>query len=81
MKKIKTLTNKQYLKAKGRKCPNCHSTEIEGQEVNVEAGTAFQEMGCNECNASWMDTYVLTGYTNLGVSEEDEEDEEEAEED
>jgi hypothetical protein len=77
MSKIKTLTDKQYLNSKGTKCPNCHSTDIDGQEVDIDGDVATQEIGCNECNASWIDTYVRTGYTNLVVPKESTEENEE----
>jgi len=57
------LTDKQkkeYVDSDGVHCPYCHSTDIEGGSVNVDAGTAWQEISCIECGESWQDVYMLT---------------------
>jgi hypothetical protein len=68
------MTGKQYVAHQGCKCPSCGSTEdLSGDSFNADGGTASQEMGCNACEASWSDVYVLAGYSNLegGVSIKD----------
>lgn len=50
---------KWYLDHKGVKCPKCHSSDIEGQEVTVEAGEAYQDVSCSECGYRWQDVYQL----------------------
>lgn len=60
--------NKQqkfYLDNGGRYCPCCESEEIEGREVDIDAGTATQQVVCNQCHASWVDQYTLTGFEIL----------------
>lgn len=54
-----------YVAQKGGFCPSCKSENIEGDDVVVDDGIAHQEMGCNDCNAMWEDTYQLTGYVRL----------------
>lgn len=56
------MSQAEYVQMKGAQCPFCRSTDIEGGPFNVNEGTASQEMGCNECDAEWADTYTLTGY-------------------
>lgn len=58
------LTNDEYIKEGGTRCPFCGSLEIEGTEINIDAGTAWQDMGCSRCGSEWQDTYVLTGYAD-----------------
>lgn len=58
------MTNEQYLAQGGTRCPFCGSLQIEGQEVNIDAGNAWQDMTCNDCHAEWQDTYTLTGYAD-----------------
>lgn len=58
------LTQEEYIDEPGR-CPVCRSEGITGGFVNVDHGTASQPMSCNECDATWVDTYTLTGYTEL----------------
>lgn len=51
-----------YIDEGGTRCPFCGSHNIEGQEVNIDAGTAWQDVHCNDCPEEWQDTYTLTGY-------------------
>jgi hypothetical protein len=57
-----TMTSAEYLEQGGTVCPFCKSHDIEGQEVNIDAGTAWQDVSCNQCGEEWQDTYTLTGY-------------------
>lgn len=61
-KKQKPMTDKEYVQTGGVRCPYCRSTNVEGQSIDVDAGEATQEMGCNDCNAEWVDCYKLVGY-------------------
>ena len=56
---------REYVIAGGVMCPHCDNKTPEGGSVDIDAGTAFQNMFCYECGASWVDEYKLTGYTNL----------------
>ena len=60
--KLKQATQEEYLLDGGLKCPYCDSEAIEGTEVHIEAGYAYQDMMCDECGRGWTDTYRLTGY-------------------
>jgi len=39
--------------------------------VETDDGSAWQEMICFECNATWQDIYKLVGYDNLKGAEDD----------
>jgi hypothetical protein len=55
-----------YLENKGQLCPVCGSPEIVGDGgFDVDAGGASQEIGCNNCQSSWMDVYALSGFESL----------------
>lgn len=56
-----------YVKNQGNHCPSCRSANITGGPFDVDGGEATQEMGCDECGASWEDLYNLTGYLNLDI--------------
>jgi transcription elongation factor Elf1 len=58
----KRMTVTQYINAGGTRCPRCHSTNVSGASVDVDAGEATQEMGCDDCGAAWLDVYKLTDY-------------------
>lgn len=63
---------KGYLDNGGVKCPICKSGDISGDEWNADAGGATQEVSCENCGASWLDCYNLTGAILLeGPDEED----------
>jgi transcription elongation factor Elf1 len=40
-------------------CPFCHSGQIEGGSVEIDAGGAWQEVSCVECGEQWVDIYKL----------------------
>lgn len=56
------LTDERYVAKGGSICPFCGSTEIEGDGVEIDGPTATQEVSCGSCEATWFDTYALTGY-------------------
>ena len=58
-----------YIKAKGLRCPFCESESIEGGFIQVEAGEAFQDMSCSQCQGKWQDVYRLVDVTPLGREE------------
>ena len=59
------MTVLQYMTNGACKCPVCHSEEIEGGPIEIDAGQAWQPMSCNACPATWNDVYKLTGFSEL----------------
>lgn len=57
-------TNQEYIDNGGTRCPHCNSYDIEGQEINIDAGSVWQDVICNHCGKEWQDTYTLTGYAS-----------------
>jgi hypothetical protein len=51
-----------YLESHGGVCPFCHSSDISGGSVDIEANIAWQEVTCQEpeCGETWQDVYTLT---------------------
>jgi len=61
---IDKLTEKQvknYLKEGGVRCPFCRSDQIQGEDIDIDAGRAYQDMKCLDCDSVWTDTYALDG--------------------
>lgn len=56
------MTECQYVKLGGIRCPCCGSQEIDGSAIEVEAGICSQEVYCRSCQASWIDQYTLSGF-------------------
>lgn len=62
-KKIKRLSQKEYVKGDGMTCPFCHSKMIEGDgSINFEGDIVSQNIYCLDCHKTWQDLYKLVGY-------------------
>ncbi len=53
------IDKESYIKCKGLSCPFCEAESVQGGFIQIEAGKAFQEMGCTECDETWQDVYEL----------------------
>ncbi len=53
------IDNESYIKGKGLSCPFCEAESVQGGFIQIEAGKAFQEMGCTECEGAWQEVYEL----------------------
>lgn len=62
------MSKKEYAENGGINCPCCEG-DVEGSGVEVEAGMAYQEMNCTECDATWNDVYKLISYEELNENE------------
>lgn len=60
-----SITPEEYVATGGIQCPVCRSDDIVGGSVEINAGHAFQKVHCHDCEAAWVDTYALTGYSEL----------------
>lgn len=49
-----------YIQSGGARCPFCGSEDLDGHGVNIDSGTASQEMMCTDCGQGWFDIYTLT---------------------
>ena len=58
-------TESQHVETMGLECPVCRSTDIEGSAVEIDAGMAWQPVGCLACGAAWNDVYQLAGFSEL----------------
>lgn len=51
---------KRYVETGGGFCPNCQSHQTEGDSVDFDGQHCTQRMRCLECDAVWVDVYVLS---------------------
>jgi len=58
-------TTEEYVKADGVYCPVCGSGNLECGPVQIDNEGAYQPVVCNNCFSSWVDTYKLSGYTEM----------------
>lgn len=57
------MTDKEYLKSGGNKCPICGSDNISADGTFESDGTrAWQRVTCNLCTSDWDDVYELKGF-------------------
>ena len=60
------LSQKEFVANEGRRCPMCLSVELRCVgSLEATGGAAAQSMECNDCGATWVDVYHLTGYDFL----------------
>lgn len=64
-KTAKAMSELEYVKKGGCRCPFCGSEDIVGQSVEIDAGGAIQECSCAECDKEWYDHYKLSGYEEI----------------
>lgn len=56
----------KHVENKGSNCPNCKSDYLKRQDLGpMVNGTKKQKVTCDTCGATWTDTFVLTGFTDL----------------
>ena len=51
---------KKYIRNGGNQCPFCNSDNLDGREVTIEEGEAWQPIICLDCDHEWRDVYILT---------------------
>ena len=57
---------KLYLKSHGRICPHCGGNDVETTgTVDTDSDWHKEEVGCNDCKATWDDVYTLQGFENV----------------
>ena len=52
---------RKYLDKGACECPFCGSENIEGGPVEIDLGSAWQQVSCVDCEKEWSDLYTLTG--------------------
>ena len=70
------MTDEEYVKAKGARCPvlRCRSTDIECGETEMGGEFATQKISCYACESTWVDMYKFIGYDCLNDNSPDPED-------
>ncbi|HUT15492.1 MAG TPA: hypothetical protein VMY98_04530 [Anaerolineae bacterium] len=58
-----------YIARGGVCCPVCQSDDIEGRDIEVDAGGASQAITCGLCGSTWVDCYSLVRIDDLQLGE------------
>lgn len=53
------LERERYLVADSSSCPFCETWDIDGGPMDIESGSAYQDITCNRCGGTWVDRYRL----------------------
>ena len=58
------LTDKEYAKLGGNRCPHCGSIDFHntGPVDTGNNGFAYHRMACEACGRVWYDRYQLVGF-------------------
>jgi predicted transcriptional regulator len=59
------MSDAQYVARKGTRCPVCGSDHIESESVEADGKDGWANVRCRECDASWSDSWQMTGYFDL----------------
>ena len=58
----KIITREEkYLETAGNCCPNCGGDDFECGDMESDGLEAWRPITCNDCDASWEDSYRMTG--------------------
>ncbi|MHA1302120.1 MAG: hypothetical protein ACTSPI_00260, partial [Candidatus Heimdallarchaeaceae archaeon] len=58
------MTQKEFLKHAGSKCPYCKSYNIQySGTFEPYGGEGFIDIRCSDCGKAWTEKHKLTGYT------------------
>ena len=65
-KKQKPMTDREYVRHDGLRCPNCRERAVESRgNVQLDGPGGCLPVECTSCGATWSEGYDLTGYCNL----------------
>jgi formate dehydrogenase maturation protein FdhE len=61
------LSQKKYIEKEGGACPVCGSREVSAYTNNFDCDGiyAWVPVTCPDCEHDWVETYEMTGYTDL----------------
>ena len=65
------LTEKQYAKEGGTRCPFCKSHDISAGRFDGEGQGVNCPVECKTCGKEWCDDYILQGYHQDEPEEDD----------
>jgi uncharacterized protein with PIN domain len=72
-KTLKLMSQKEYLKHRGQRCPACGGQAVASDQPEVDAMDVWQNCYCEDCGAEWVDHYKLSGYDSFEPGQTDEE--------
>ena len=69
------MTPREWIAREGKACPFCHQTDkvvvTPTEEIKLTGTTLTIPGSCHDCLAVWVETYTLTGYSDLKTPELD----------
>jgi hypothetical protein len=58
----------EYAATGYNRCPVCQGGTLSGEPIEIDGRHAWQDVYCQDCEATWQDWYVLQGYDNLDTT-------------
>lgn len=63
------MTNRDYVKYGGGKCPVCGGDNlIYTDQPDPQGSTIFVNTACQDCDSYWTEFFELDGYDNLYIN-------------
>lgn len=61
---MKKMTDKEYVKSGGNKCPYCHKETVDSEPGEFDDEGAARKCTCTnpECGKTWIECLALIGY-------------------
>lgn len=63
-----TFYGRKYVAGNGVTCPTCQQQQFACDPIEIDGGTASQQIYCPECDSGWTDIYQLVSISNLELS-------------
>ena len=60
----KPMSDKEYVKAGGLKCPYCGSNGISSDPIEADGPNASARVSCRTCLKEWRDEFRLSGWSD-----------------
>lgn len=65
----KPMTQVNYLQHHGRRCPWCHTADVQRFYPYDEPSSFMTaNVRCKSCGSDWVETHTISGYGELRVS-------------
>ncbi|MCK9433705.1 MAG: hypothetical protein M0R32_02515 [Candidatus Cloacimonetes bacterium] len=59
---MKDMTDKEYVKSGGNKCPGCRMQTVESEPGEFDDEGASRKCTCTNCGKTWIECLALVGY-------------------
>ena len=55
----------------GSHCPNCNSSNLNGDGIELQDNSAYRNCDCEDCGAYWTEDFKIVGYSELMIPDKE----------